>query len=75
MGKYMNPWENRIILERGNWGISLMGKRFPYVKTLNPLYGNRQSAGKVLGMQMSANEFSYGNTGRRHFLAPQARKF
>ena len=50
MGKYMNPWENRIILERGNWGISLMGKRFPYVKTLNPLYGNRQSAGKVLRM-------------------------
>ena len=40
MGKYMNPWENQIILERGNWGISLMGKRFPYVKTLNPLYCN-----------------------------------
>ena len=45
---YETLWENRIILKGETW-VSLMGKRFPYVKTLNPLYCNRQSAGKVLG--------------------------
>ena len=51
MGKYMNPCGKiESFRKRETWVYLLWENVFLNVKTLNPLYGNRQSAGKVLGI-------------------------